>query len=108
VRTYFPTRFDVELRVTIEGPAAEVIAALKRMGRTNHCDIHGSIWARVIDSANRRRHEAETLPEIENGDASAAMEKLDNLVRQRRVEPEIERDLDNTISEFRALTRRRE
>jgi hypothetical protein len=108
VRTYFPPHFDVELRVTIEGPSAEVIAALKRMGRTMHCDIRGSISAKVIDSGNRRRHETETFPEIENGDAVAATEKLDYLVRQRRVDAEVERELDNTIAEFRAISRRRQ
>ena len=107
MRTYFPDHADVELTVKIEGPAREVLAALKRMGSTTHCNISGFIRARIVDSANRRRFEPGWFPEIENGDAAAAMEKLDNLARQRLIDAEIERELDDVIPEFRALTRRR-
>jgi hypothetical protein len=99
----FGMKEDVEVSLTIEGGASEVIAAL-RVRRSSGAKRSAQIHT-VTLRPDRRWYSDEYLPMIRDGDAEAAKEKLNSLVRQRLLTPETERHLDEVIAELEVQTR---
>src|ERR1700692_3677770 len=95
----------VELTIIIQGPSDEVLAAVRNLRSRDGLTISATVNAATIFPENRRQYERTTLPRIEEGDASAAQHKLDALVRQRLIDAEVERRVDEVIALARELTR---
>jgi hypothetical protein len=97
-------REDVEISFTIEGPATEVLADLRAL-RASHTRRKAAIRVATLRPTDRRRVEDQYLPEIVEGDASAAKEKANSLVRQCIVTAETERHLDDVIANLEIISR---
>jgi hypothetical protein len=100
----FGKREDVEIIFTIEGTATEVLADLRvlRAGRTRR---KAQISALTVRAGDQRRWDDQLFPLIADGDAAAARDKLNGLIRQRLVTAETEQHLDEVITELEIRTR---
>jgi hypothetical protein len=100
----FSMREDVEITFTLEGTATEVLAELRAL-RVNLTRRKAIIRTVTLRPGNFRKYEDQYLPAIVDGNASAATEKVNTLVRQRLLTPETERHLDDVIGALEILTR---
>jgi hypothetical protein len=94
----------IRVKITIEGSSDEVLRVIRRIASPK-CRVQANVSARIISSNNRRRHEEYLFPGIERGDNRQATGTLDTLSRQRLVEAEVERSLDDIFSALAAFTR---
>jgi hypothetical protein len=97
-------RDEIELEVTISGPADAVMRDVRRL-REPGLEKRGALTTLVKHAAIRGAQERYTIPPIVAGDASAAMETLDKLANQARIGPELERRLDELIQELGVRTK---
>lgn len=100
-------RTPVHITVTIEGPADDVLGTLQRISVWPECDVRASVNVATIHPEARRQFERTVLPRIEDGDATAAIRKIEALSRQQLIEPETERAACAAIFEaLRDLTKK--
>ena len=91
----------------LEGNAVNVLADAARM-RDARSRRRARITARVLVIGPGREHgfrEEYQLPEIVDGDASAAIETVGQLARQARISPVEEQQLADIIARFVDATR---
>lgn len=98
-------RKPIEIEIAIAA-RPEDLPAIAR-GDFRGCGVGARVAVHAIDAMNRRWRIRQELPPIAAGDITAAAETLDSLVRQRRIEPELERALDDLLPLLRDLTRPR-
>lgn len=94
----------ISIRVVLDGPAPEIMRALRKIGSASLC-AEAYVTSRILRDGDRRRFSFNDYPVIENGDNAKALERLETLSRQRLIEPEIERQLDDLFTELAAITR---
>jgi hypothetical protein len=96
----------VFVEATIEGPAAEVMAALRKIGGLR-CNLKATVTSKIINSRHRGWYESNDFPIIENGDGDSAMQRLEHLARQRLIEPDVEREVADVMASLITMSRHR-
>ena len=100
---FWDRRPPVSLRVIVEGPADEVLRAIRKMGHPK-LGYQAKLLARIIRSSDRRRYEEYSFPVIEKGEIAESREALQRLSRQCLIETDIEKQVDNALDELAHLT----
>jgi hypothetical protein len=89
----------IEARVIIEGPAEEILSAL-RLVRGGKRSVHLSVEV----STRHYSDQDHFLPVIKDGQTQAAMEKLEVVSRQTIVDDEPDRRLERLIRDYGEFT----
>ena len=89
----------IEARVLIEGPAEEILAAL-RFVRGGKRTVHLSAEVSTRHYSDRSHY----LPAIKDGQIQAALEKLEMMSRQTVVDEETDKRLERLVREYGEFT----
>ena len=92
---------DIEVSFTMKGPADAVMRDIRRLRETNtHRRASVTLLAFAPGHGASRYREQLTLPVITEGESSGAMQQLDRLAQQSRIDANTEQQLDELIREL--------